>query len=320
MSKYRRVTYADRCLLQALLDTGKSVRVVARRVGVHKSTIYREIKRNSSKKGYNSLHADTLYLLRKNVCRRPYKIRGRLKARVLAKLRQNWSPKQIEQRLMLERRQSVSHESIYRFLERDRACGGNLFKLLRRQTRVRRRRFPRLPRHSLADYYRNIADRPKAAEMRLERGHWERDTMFGKSRTSSLLVMVDRKTRFCRLLKLKTKMSDEVLERTVQVIVETGRFRSITSDNGPEMRSPRLMSWAQKRMFYCDPYQPNQRGTVENTIGLLRQYIPKRADFSKINHRQIKLIERRLNNRPRKVLDYRTPAELFFEKPVALAT
>lgn len=321
MSKYKRMTYVDRCRLQALLEEEKSVIDIAKKLRLHKSSVYRELKRTKHLGVYDAFRAQCRYRSCFRRCRRRYKIGLRLRSKIVRKIRSGWSPDEITSRFRREGVERVSHETIYRFLDRDRKQGGNLYKNLRRQRPGRRRRrFPRVPRHSLSAYYQNISERPRAADRRSQIGHWERDTMLGKNRESALLVMVDRKSRYCKIEKLKTKTANEVGDKTAKILIESGHFGSVTSDNGTEMRCSGWRKWAARRMFYCDPYQPNQRGSVENCIGLLRQYFPKKTDLSKINHRQIKMIERRLNLRPRKILDYKTPYEVFFAKPVALAT
>ena len=310
MASYRRVTYEDRCQIQAFLQVKMSVKFVSKKLGFHKCTIYRELQRNRTRLEYEAKKANLKAIKRFRQCRRTRRITGELEGMILAKLFDGWSPEQISGRLKREWGQTVSHETIYRYVKRVKA--GLIFCL----RRFNKRGFGRFTHGKRMVRGRSISTRPMAANLRERIGDWERDTLFIAQR-KKILVCTDRKSRYTKIDKLPEPTAKKVSEVTIKLLQSTGKkVHSITNDNGSEFNGGPEMTVP---VFYCDPLKPQQRGTIENTIGLIRQYMKRSADFYQITSQDIKEIEEAINLRPRKCLDYRTPYEVFYGKSVALA-
>lgn len=311
MKQYSRVSYEVRCQISALLQAEITIPEIARQLGFHKSTVYREIKRNShlcfGKKVYYANVANKFARQRFKSCRKRPAVKEGLESLVIEKLWRSWSPEQIAGRLNLERGIKLSHESIYRFLKKNPEHRIHLkFAGKRGQGRYRQRR-------NRPKWYRNIRERSPVIEQRKRIGDWERDCMY-LSNKKQVLVCTDRKTKYTKLAKLERATSLIVAGETKKLLESTGKkVFSITNDNGSEFRGYVKMK---APVFFCDPLKPQQRGTVENQIGDLRRYMTHDTDINSVN---IDLIEDLINKKPRKCLGYRTPYEVFFNKKVALA-
>jgi len=312
MKEYRRVTHQDRCHIWAWLQDNNSVREMARRLGFHPSTIHRELSRNYCTRGYQPDSAHRKYQARYRRCRKAYKLKGNLLKKVLKLLKRDWSPEQICLRLAQESKVSVSHECIYKYVRAHRnSLAPHLRKLCRKRGGGRYKQRNGKP-HKFSP---NISTRPKIANKRLRIGDWERDIFFAASK-KPLLICVDRKSRLIRLKRVPNLKAHTVNKCTVKLIASLGRKAySVTNDRGTEFKIPIKTI----KTFYCDPQTPQQRGTVENSIGLIRQYIKRETDPSLLTPNLIKRIERKLNLRPRKTLGGLTPFEVFHNKTVALA-
>lgn len=311
MRKYTRVSYGVRCQIFALLQAKLSIQEIADQVGFHKTTIYREIKRNSVIKGqgvyrpkvYDPIDATYLAKMRFKRCRRKLKVRGQLERKVVSLLQNYWTPEQIAGRLKHEKVAVVSHQSIYTFIHRKKQYAKYLpYQGMRfyRHRRNRKGRFEYCKTH--------ISQRPQSAKDRSRIGHWERDLMYANSK--AILVCTDRKSRFTLIKAINAATADIVTKQTHLLLQSSNRkVQSVTNDNGSEFKNTDYPT------YWCDPYKPWQRGTVENTIGVMRRFIKKKTEISGLN---LEGIQNWLNMRPRKVLDYRTPFEVFYNKKVAL--
>lgn len=307
MKQYSRVTYAVRCQISALLETKTSIPVIASILGYHKTTIYRELKRNKGCRKYIPERANRFAQKRFKLCKRIPFIRGSIKKRITQKLSRGWSPEIIQGRLNHELGISISHETIYRFLRTNPEHATKL-KYYKRRGYGRYRQLMSRP-----DWMNSIKERPKIVDTRKRFGDWERDTMYTKNR-GFLLVCLERKSRLIKIAKLNTHKSEEVSIKTQELISSTKRrVYTVTNDNGGEFRWKNPIGYD---CYYCEPHKPQQRGSVENVIGLLRQYIKRDTDLETVD---LKKIEREINNRPRKVLNFKTPYEVFNNKKVALA-
>lgn len=312
MKKYYQLTQRQRFIIEDLVSLGKSFTEIARVAGVHRTTVSREIKRNSNKKGgYRALGAKEAARHRKfNIWDAPRKIDGVLEEVIIEKLRLGWSPEQISGRLKLEGKWSISHESIYRWIY-------NIapeYKAVLRH-RSKRRRGLKKRRRGLGKRPRKYIDeRPRTANDRLELGHWERDLLEGKRSGPALLVLNDRKSRYTKLERVFSHNSTEVGAATKSLLMQE-RLKTITNDNGVEFGdSQNLERELSTPIYFCQPYTSWQRGTVENTNGLIRQFYPKHCDFWQVTDEDICRVENNLNNRPRKTHGYRTPYEIHFAK------
>ena len=301
---------------------GRSMRTLARALGRAPSTVSREIRRNGGWRAYRASEADALAWQRATRPKRCKLAQNRALARLVAeKLRLQWSPYQVagwlKRRYPQDETRQVSHETIYRtlFIQARGALKKELLEHLRR-TRVMRR--SRHHTQKTADHGRitgtvSIRERPAEAEDRAVPGHWEGDLLFG-SHNSQIATLVERKTRYLMLARVASKDTETVIDALIEQAQKLPRelYKSLTWDRGKEMAEHRRFSLATDvKVYFCDPQHPWQRGSNENTNGLLRQYFPKGMDLSDIHQNKLNAIARRLNERPRKTLGFETPAERF---------
>jgi IS30 family transposase len=311
---YSRVTWEDRIKIKLLLEQGKSDTEISVEIGKNKSTVGREVKRNSGGRGYRPKQAQYFAESREKLKHQAYVLTVELKKDIAKQLKKKWSPEQISNRFKLENRPSASAETIYKFIYNDKENGGELWKNLRRSHRTRKRRFPSHERRGKIKDARPISTRGKAANERKSVGHWERDTMIGLDRKSAVLALVDRKTRFNKFIKLNRRLAPGVTAATIKALKGLP-IASITNDRGLEFADHKNCSSKLKvKIFFCDAYTSSQRGTNENRIGILRQYFPKRTDLKNISNKTIRKVEFEINNRPMKCLDWKTPYEAMMKK------
>jgi IS30 family transposase len=301
---------------------GQSIRSVAARLGRAPSTVGREIKRNGGRLDYRATEADGAAWDRALRPKRCKLVENRVLARIVSdKLRQLWSPEQIagwlKQTYPCDESQHVSHETIYRslFIQSRGALKKELLAHLRRTRGMRRSRH-----HTQKNETRgrilgavSISERPASVADRAVPGHWEGDLLFG-SRSSQIATLVERQTRYVMLVKLEAKDTETV----VKALIKTARklpqelSKSLTWDRGKEMMGHKRFTLATDiQVYFCDPKSPWQRGSNENTNGLLRQYLPKGIDISGYSQAKLNAVARQLNERPRKTLGFQTPAEMF---------
>lgn len=312
MRSYRRVTYEDRCQIQAFLQVKQSSREIAGNLGFHRSTIYRELHRNRIKgRGYIAGRANKKAAVRIRNCRRPKAIQGELADFVVNRLMEGWSPEQICGRLNREKNSKLSVPTVYRFVHQHWEAFKCCLRWFNRRGggRLRMRRYKR-------SIGLSIRTRPEAANLRSRRGDWERD-LFRVANQKQFLICTDRKSRYTKLAKSPV-FTAKVISRLTWSLLKTTKaeIHTITNDNGTEFKDVHTLNVP---IYFCDPRKPQQRGTVENTIGLVRHYIKRTDDFDRVSPSQLKDIEDRLNLRPRKCLDFKTPYEVFYGKNVALA-
>lgn len=296
---------------------------IAGRIGVHRSTVYREIKRNSNVRlvGYKAYPAIAAARERHRR-KRKRGIAGEIWAMVEELLELDWSPEQISKRLSLEGLPSVSHETIYLRLYRDKLKGGLLYLHLRRRRYGYRKRIHKYSKRGAWDTRRPIRERPPIVDERSRLGDWEADTIIGRGRKGAILSLVERRSRLVLLEKLANMSPGSVADAfSKQLSPLKEKVLTITSDNGFEFLCHKdVAERLDAGFFFADPYSAWQRGTVENTNGLVRQYFPKKTDFTTLTESDLKLVTLRLNNRPRKSLGFRTPNEVFQNQSVALIT
>lgn len=312
MSRYRRVTDEDRVLIKAYLSEGITFSAIADKLGFHRSSIGREINRNSGGRGYRVKQASRKAAERQLYRHEPRKMLPEMIERIEEKLRLKWSPEQISNRFKREGLPSVSAETIYGYVYRDTEAGGDLWRNLRRSRRRRKRRFPSEDRRGRIKDATPISERGGKAEKRKKRGHWERDCMLGKNRKNAVLAMVDRKSRYNLFSKINQKIATRITNRTISMLGDLP-CKSITNDRGHEFADHRRLSRKlEVPVYFCEAYSSWQRGTNENRIGILRQYLPKGTDISGLHWKQLRKIENEINMRPMKCLDWQTPHEVMF--------
>jgi len=319
MNGYKQLTREQRYQIYALKKEGHSRIAIARNLGVHKATVSRELVRNQGGRGYRPKQADVLATERKQQRVKP-RITAAQWTQVENFLRQQWSPQQISGRLSLEQSASVSHERIYQYVYSDKARGGTLYRHLRCR-KQRRKRYGSYSRRGQIPNRVTIDQRPEVVAQKARLGDWEADTIIGGQHQAAIVSLVERQSKLTRLAKVARKTA-QLVTQAVTTQLQSLAVKSITSDNGREFAGHQQIGQSLKADFYfAHPYASWERGLNENTNGLVRQYFPKKSKFSKISHRQIKKVEDRLNNRPRKTLGYKTPNEVFFKLPlVALTT
>lgn len=290
-------------------------------VGVHKSTIWRELLRNRGQRAYRPGQAHQLAQARQRAAHHG-RISEQTWAMVESLLRREWSPEQISGRLKLERRAAVSHERIYQHIYADKRAGGTLHLHLRWQ-RERRKRYGKHSRRGQIEGRVGIEARPAVVDARRRVGEWEADTIVGRRGRGALLSLVERKSKLVRHCWVERKGAEEVTQASLVALEPLAeKVLTITSDNGGEFaHHGRIAQGLGARFYFARPHAGWERGVNENTNGLLRQYFPKQADFAQITQAEVEGAMERLNNRPRKGLGYRTPNEVFYKRrPVALLT
>jgi IS30 family transposase len=304
-------TFREREILYRLLKAKKPKSEIAELMGRDRSTIYREVKRNTGGRGYRPKQAQCKAEERRLRCRREPKMSDRrLRSSVTRLLKKAWSPDQIAKRLRREyprnSERHVSHQTIYIWIAQE---APELRTLLRRHGK--RRSGPET-RGQLVGCT-SIKGRPKAVDSRRRFGDWEGDTVVSPGRRSGLVTMVDRKSGYIRIRKtvnLKAATTRRAARRSLRDLPDTLR-RTVTLDNGKEFAEhQQLAEDLELDIYFAKPYASWQRGTNEHTNGLLRQFFPKGTDFARISHRQVARAEKLLNERPRKRLGYRTPQEV----------
>ena len=294
---------------------------IARAIGVHRSTITRELRRNESGRWkYNPSRACRMARER-HEGKRKHRINAMVWTMVEKLLGLGWSPEQISERLKIEGLRSVAHETIYRHIYQNKQAGGDLYIYLRRRHKYRKRINKYCSRKGW-DTRRPISERPAIVDERSRIGDWEADTIIGRERKGGILSLVERRSRYCLLKKIPTKSAQTVAEALCdQLLPVKDKVLTITSDNGIEFTRHQTIAKAlDADFFFADPYSSWQRGTVENTNGLVRQYFPKKSDLRLLSETEIQFVNDRLNNRPRKILGFRTPSEVFNNHFVALMT
>ena len=308
---YTQLTQGQRYQIYALLKTEHSQIEIAAAIGVNKSTISRELQRNRGKRGYRPQQAHRLAQERRSKA-----IRNRIPtetwARIEDKLRQDWSPEQVSGWLKKNTDTTVSHEWIYQHIYSDKRAGGKLYKHLRCQKK-RRKRLGDYDRRGKIPNQVSIEERPEIVEKRERVGDWEADTIIGGGQQGAIVTLVDRKSRFTLLQPVARRTAAAVEEAILDLLrpYPTARH-TITFDNGKEFTNHQTLAQnLQTAVFFAHPYASWERGTNENTNGLIRQYFPKGSDFSSITDDQIYFVKERLNTRPRKCLDFQVPKMLF---------
>jgi IS30 family transposase len=314
MRQYHQLTSEERYALSALRKQGYSVRRIARALDRAPSTISREIRRNRRKDGgYRPFTADERARGRRSRSRRNQRFGRAEWALVEACLQEQWSPEQISGWLKLWRLLSISHETIYRYVWENRKRGGDLYLHLRYSSKQRRKRYGHYDSRGRLAGKRHISERPPGAENRSRVGHLEGDTVLGSGNKHCIVTLVDRKTGYVMIGKLKSRTVKDTNRRAIALIKNAPRpVRTVTVDHGTEFHGYKQIEAAtHSRFFFATPYHSWERGTSENTNGLIRQYLPKRKSMAHVSQRTCSRIAHKLNTRPRKRLGFRTPLECY---------
>ena len=318
----RTLTLCEREEISRGVFAGQSLRFIAAALGRAPSTVSREVNRNGGRRRYRASKAEQCAWDRAHRPKSCKLVQNPALARLVAsKLQLEWSPEQIAGWLTYtypdDESRQVSHETIYKslFIQARGALKKELLQHLRKTRAMRRSRHKSLKGDGLGQITGavSIRERPASVEDRALPGHWEGDLIIG-SNNSQIATLVERHTRYVMLVRVKSKDTKTVINALIKHAHKLPRelYKSLTWDRGKEMADHQRFSLdTDVKVYFCDPQSPWQRGSNENTNGLLRQYFPKGMDLSNVNQNRLNAVARRLNERPRKTLEYRTPAERF---------
>lgn len=321
MSTYNQLTYEQRCQICILNKTGNSQTEIAVAIGVNQSTISRELRRNTGLRGYRHKQAHNLSENRRLSAVQATKMKPKLIRVIESKLRQKWSPDQISGWLSVDRDESISHETIYQHIWKDKRSGGQLFQCLRRHGKCYQSRSKSQAGRGHIKNRVGIEERPAVVDEKTRVGDWEIDLVIGKGHSGALVTIVERATSFTVSKRVNDKSAAGVTAATIELLrpYKTAVL-TITADNGKEFAYHQTVTEALgAAVYFADPYSSWQRGLNENTNGLLRQYWPKKTDFKKVSPRNVASVIVALNKRPRKKLNYQTPAKRMADHMAALA-
>lgn len=315
---YTHLSRDDRISLEALLRAGLSFRACALAIGTSPTTISNEIKINGGRSSYTGRTAHRCYLKRRHAANQCHRILGKnneMTALVISLLGKDWSPEQIIGRVGLELGINISSATtIYNYINPKKELHRLLPRKCNRYRRTKAAGLRRAIRDNLSKK-QSIDDRPETINNRLEIGHWEGDTIVGKERTARILTHVERKSGYLFATLMKTVSADGISEISTRLFnkLPKDKAQTVTYDNGTEFAS--FEATSKKTgvdIYFAHPYHSWERGTNENTNGLIRRYYPKGTYFSKISVKQFKTVVEAINHRPRKRLGWKTPHEVFY--------
>ena len=308
----RHLRTEDRKIIYLMMKDNKSQTEVARTLGFSQGTISKELKRNSGQRGYRPKQAQAKAFERK--ISKPARLRvitGNMEDQIVVRLEAKHSPEQISCGLALTG-QSVSTSAIYGHIGRDKKAGGDLHLNLRINSRRRYRHRNKASRVKIPNR-RDISERPAVVERRTRYGDWEADLIEGARGTGFILSLYERKSRYGKLIKLENKTSRETSRGIIKALRKY-RVKTITYDNGLEFaRHEEVSAALGSEGYFCKPYSSWEKGGVENYNGLVRQYYPKRCDLSGVSQSAMSKTETEINNRPRKILEYKSPSQYSFQ-------
>lgn len=319
---YTHLTPTERGQIQALHQERKSMRYIADRMGRHISTISREVRRNRTPRGYNAQRAQRCYCQRRQSCRPAKRLAYlRLWHYLIDKIVGGWTPEQVAGRLPIEYpddpRMRISHEAIYQAIYSDPRLRFLIKSLPQARPKRRKRGQGKSRRGPTIPNRVGIEQRPSVVDQRSRFGDWEGDTVVGAHQQGYLVTLAERRSRLLLSRWVQTKQAHGVASAIIDVLQELpiSWLRTITFDNGTEFtRHEDMARVLPVEIYFAAPYSSYQRGTNENTNGLIRRYLPKGTSFSHLTQHRLDQIVEEINNRPRKCLGYRTPNEVFSQQ------
>ena len=314
VAKMGHLNAEQRYMIEAMLAKEHSQTGIAEMIGCHRSVISREIKRNSDGRNgdYRAALAQKKYTKRQKEKPKKVVFDDGMKDIVTEKLAIKWSPEQISGTVKKNGSPMVSHETIYKYIWEDKKSGGKLYENLRSTGKRYRKRGNQKDKKGQIKNRVSIEERPKVVEERERLGDFEIDLIIGKDHKGAILTINDRCTGFLDMAKLENKNAEVIASATISMLKNKKyMLQTITSDNGKEFAMHEKVAKELNIEFYfAHPYHSWERGSNENLNGLVRQYIPKKSDFSTITEQDISYIQEQLNNRPRKRLGYLTPKQM----------
>lgn len=328
MKKYKQLTSGQRYQIYGLKQAGLNQTRIAQKIGVDKSTISREFRRNKGQRGWRPKQAQSLRDERRQVCINGKQFSSDSWAEVERLIQEDLSPEQAANRLELEGGLQISHEIIYQHIYADKRSGGDLHQHLRSQKPRRKRYASGQERRGTIRNRVSIDERPEIVAQKTRIGDWEGDTVIGKNHKGGLVTLAERKSRYVLAGHIRSKHAAGVTAVTTRLLTPyKDKCHTITFDNGREFAEHEKMAAELKAdIYFANPYHSWERGLNENSNGLLRQYFPKGMELTGITEKQVQEAVERINHRPRKVLGFRTPHEVFFgvklrytKQPLAVA-
>ena len=310
---YRQLTENERYQIYSLKKAGLTQKQIAVELERDPATISRELMRNRGLNGYRPAQAQRICDNRRATAAKSIKITDAVLGWIEQLIRQELSPQQVVDYLKRHKNLSLHHETLYQLIYADKAAGGDLYKHLRVVSKPYRKRYGSYERRGKIKNRVDIDERPAVVAQRSRIGDWEGDTIMGKGRQSALLTMVERKTLYTVIIRLTGKHADLLAQAAIKGMKALkDQIDTITFDNGLEFSAHEKIAHAlDADIYFAHPYSSWERGINENTNGLIRQYFPKGTDFNVVSAKAIQYVMDRLNNRPRRTRDCRSPNELF---------
>ena len=314
MIRHKQLTLGQRYQIAALKKAGHSNKAIAEIIETSESTISREFKRNTGKKGYRPQQAHRKAMWRKQNAVKAVKMTEAVVLMIVERIRFGLSPEQVSGWLKRNHGIALSHERLYQHVREDKRKGGDLYSFLRQARKKRRKKYGSKDKRGQISNRISIDQRPEIVEEKSRIGDWEIDTVIGKNHQGALVTIVERQSKFTLIKRVETKHADGVTAATITLLKPyNDKVSTITADNGKEFANHETITQALgAQVYFAHPYASWQRGLNENTNGLIRQYFPKGSSFEAITDEQVEAVMYRLNHRPRKALNYQTPHEVFF--------
>ena len=315
MRKYKQITQEQRYEISGYSQAGFNESQIAKLLGFHKSTINRELNRNGSISYYDPEKAQKKVEHRRKTALKSVRFTEEMKKLIILHLKEEWSPDQIHGRCKADNIDMVSHESIYQYVWMDKKNGGELYKHLRNSHKKKKKRYNAKDNRGIIPDRVFIDKRPGIVEEKSRIGDWEIDTVIGANHKGVIVTIVDRFSKYLCMAKVKNKKAEKVKDATVSLLYPVkDKVLTITADNGKEFAYHKKISKnLNAKVYFAHPYHSWERGLNENTNKLVRQYFPKKMSFVDIKDDEIQIVENKLNDRPRKLLKYKTPYEVFYE-------
>jgi transposase, IS30 family len=313
---YHHLKLEDRCQIYALKKQGVKQKEIAKAVGKSESCVSKELRRNKNQQGYQYDLAHKKSVKRRTKASKTSgkKLTSEIKKLLAVYIKKQWSPVQISGRLKVEHNISISHELIYQYVWADKKAGGFLYTHLRHRGKKYNKRSGKNAGRGLIPNRKDIAERPSIVEQKVRIGDFEIDTIIGKNHKGAIVSLVDRASKYTKLIKVERKTAAEV-SYAIKHIMRNIKHRvlTMTADNGKEFSYHLDFGAALGAdIYFARPYRSCDRGLNEHTNGLVRQYFPKKTDFDNIDQVDVASVEQKLNSRPRKSLNFKTPEEVFF--------
>lgn len=321
MRNYKQLSQEQRYQIEVLKKAGKNQKTIAELLNVSAGTICRELQRNQGNKGYHPQQAQIMADKRRRQATNALKMTAAAILLIEAKIVLDWSPEQIAGWLKREEGVSISHERIYQHIWADKRHGGTLYLHLRQSHKKRKKQYGSKDKRGQIRNRISIDERPAIVEEKTRLGDWEIDTVIGQNHQGALVTIVDRVSKFTLIKKVDSKHAEGVTEATIILLQPyIDKTLTITADNGKEFAGHEKMKEHLKAdVYFAHPYHSWERGLNENTNGLIRQYFTKGSSFANIHDEEVEAVMHKLNHRPRKTLNYKTPHEVFFATEVMKA-